>query len=319
MIEPTRVKEIFAGIRKEIGKVIIGQEETVNLMLAALLVKGHILLEGVPGTAKTLTVKTASEILGAEFRRIQMTPDLMPSDVLGTTIFDAKAGAFHVHKGPIFSDLVLVDEINRAPAKTQSALLECMEERQVTIEGKRFALSPIFTVLATQNPLEYEGTYPLPEAQLDRFLFKIILDYPSEEAEKQILGKYEAGFRSDSIEKVGLEHVANIEELKECREIITGVHTKEPVRDYITDVVRATRNWSDIQVGGGVRASIGLFLSSKASALIDGRDFVTPDDVKMMVLPVLRHRIILKPEAEIEGISSDDALKAILNRVKVPR
>lgn len=319
MIEPARVREIFRQIRSEIGKVIIGQEETINLMLAALLVKGHILLEGVPGTAKTLTVKTLAEIIGAGFRRIQMTPDLMPSDVLGTTIFDLKSGSFHTHKGPIFSDLVLVDEINRAPAKTQSALLECMEERQVTIEGNRFSLSPIFSVLATQNPLEYEGTYPLPEAQLDRFLFKIVLDYPSEEAERGILDKFEAGFRADSIEKVGLEHVATVEEIQQCREIIVTVQTKDPVRDYIAEIVRTTRNWSDIQVGGGVRATIGLFLASKAAALLEGRDFVTPDDVKAMVMPVLRHRIILKPEAEIEGISADDTLKALLARVKVPR
>ena len=216
MIELSRVKEIFTGIRQEIGKVIIGQEETVNLLLAALLVKGHILLEGVPGTAKTLLVKTAAEIIGASFRRIQMTPDLMPSDVLGTNIFDSRAGTFHVHKGPIFSDLVLVDEINRAPAKTQSALLECMEERQVTIEGSCFTLSSIFTVMATQNSLEYEGTYPLPEAQLDRFLFKIILDYPSEEAERGILSKFEAGFRSDNIKSVGLNKIATIEEIQEC-------------------------------------------------------------------------------------------------------
>lgn len=319
MIEPARVKEIFDGIRREIGKVIIGQEETVNLLLAALLVKGHILLEGVPGTAKTLTVKTAAEIIGASFRRIQMTPDLMPSDVLGTNIFDAKAGTFHVHKGPIFSDLVLVDEINRAPAKTQSALLECMEERQVTIEGNCFTLSSIFTVMATQNSLEYEGTYPLPEAQLDRFLFKIILNYPSEADERLILSKFEAGFRSDNIKGVGLQKVATIEEIQECRNIISRIQTKEAVINYVTDIVRATRSWSDFQIGAGVRASIGLLLASKAAALLDGREFVTPDDVKAMVYPVLRHRVILKPEAEIEGISTDEALTAILSRIKVPR
>ncbi|HAE40577.1 MAG TPA: magnesium chelatase [Candidatus Riflebacteria bacterium] len=319
MIELARVKQIFEGIRAEIGKVIIGQDETVNLMLAALLVKGHILLEGVPGTAKTLTVKTAAEIIGASFRRIQMTPDLMPSDVLGTNIFDARSGAFHVHKGPIFSDLVLVDEINRAPAKTQSALLECMEERQVTIEGNCFELSAIFTVMATQNSLEYEGTYPLPEAQLDRFLFKILLDYPSEQAERGILGKFEAGFRSDNIKKVGLSKVADIEEIKECREAITRVQTREPVIDYITDIVRATRDWSDFHIGAGVRASIGLLLASKAAALMEGREFVTPDDVKAMVCPVLRHRVILKPEAEIEGINADSALTTMLGRIKVPR
>ena len=319
MIDSAKVKEVFTSIRQEMSKVIVGQQECVDLMLAALLVRGHILLEGVPGTAKTLTVKTMAEILGAGFRRVQMTPDLMPSDVLGTTVYDAKAGGFHTHKGPIFSDLVLVDEINRAPAKTQSALLECMEERQVTIEGNRFPLSSIFTVMATQNPLEYEGTYPLPEAQLDRFLFKIIIDYPSEEGERTILGKFESGFRADRIEKVGLKHVATVPEIIECRENITKIQTKDPVRDYITDIVRATRTWADIQVGAGVRASIGLLLASKAAALLDGREFVTPDDVKTMVFPVLRHRIILRPEAEIEGVSPDDALNAILNRVKVPR
>ncbi len=319
MIDPNRVKEIFEGLRKEIGKVIVGQEEAIDLMLAALLVKGHVLLEGVPGTAKTLTVKTVAEIIGAGFRRIQMTPDLMPSDVLGTTIFDAKSGTFHVHKGPIFSDLVLVDEINRAPAKTQSALLECMEEHQVTIEGQKFSLSSIFTVMATQNPLEYEGTYPLPEAQLDRFLFKIILDYPSEDAEREILTKFESGFRSDAIESVGLEHIATVEEIQQCREILKNIQTKDAVRDYVAEIVRATRTWSDIQIGGGIRASIGLLLASKAAALMNGRAFVTPDDVKMMVFPVLRHRIILRPEAEIEGITPDDALEAILSRIKVPR
>lgn len=319
MIETTRVREIFTSIRAEISKVIIGQDETINLLLAALLVKGHILLEGVPGTAKTLTVKTTAEIIGASFRRIQMTPDLMPSDVLGTNIFDTKAGTFHVHKGPIFSDLILVDEINRAPAKTQSALLECMEERQVTIEGNCFALSPIFTVMATQNSLEYEGTYPLPEAQLDRFLFKIILDYPSEESERSILSKFEAGFRSDNLKDVGLNKIAGIEEIQQCREAISRIQTKEPVINYVTDIVRATRGWADFQTGAGVRASIGLLLASKAAALLNGREFVTPDDVKAMVCPVLRHRVILKPEAEIEGISSDEALQAILSRVKVPR
>ncbi len=319
MIELARVKEIFDGIRQEVHKVIIGQEDTVNLLLAALLVKGHILLEGVPGTAKTLTVKTAATIIGASFRRIQMTPDLMPSDVLGTNVFDARSGSFHVHKGPIFSDLVLVDEINRAPAKTQSALLECMEERQVTIEGNCFALAPIFTVLATQNSLEYEGTYPLPEAQLDRFLFKILIDYPTEEAERGILNKFEDGFRSDNLQKIGLNNIATLQEIIECREAISQIKTKETVINYITEIVRTTRSWPDFHIGAGVRASIGLFLAAKASALLDGREFVTPDDVKAMVCPVMRHRVILKPEAEIEGLSADASLNAILSRIKVPR
>jgi MoxR-like ATPase len=224
-----------------------------------------------------------------------------------------------VHKGPIFSDLVLVDEINRAPAKTQSALLECMEERQVTIEGNCFQLSSIFTVMATQNSLEYEGTYPLPEAQLDRFLFKVILDYPSETAERSILQKFEAGFRSDSLKEVGLEKLTSVEEIQQCRMAISRIQTQEAVINYVTDIVRATRSWSDFQIGAGVRASIGLLLASKAAALLCGRDFVTPDDVKSMVYPVLRHRVNLKPEAEIEGITTDESLTSILARIKVPR
>jgi len=319
MVDVARVREIFSNLKKEIQKVIVGQEEPIDLILSAVLIRGHVLLEGVPGTAKTLTVKTLAQTVQAGFQRIQMTPDLMPSDVLGTNMFDSHTGTFQVHKGPIFSDLVLVDEINRAPAKTQSALLECMEEKQVTIEGNRFPLSPIFTVLATQNPLEYEGTYPLPEAQLDRFMFKILIDYPRDGEENKILEKFEAGFRSDKLSEAGLMAITTPQEIIECQEIIKQVKTKPSIIEYITQIIRASRSAGDIQVGGGVRSSIGVFLASKALALIEGRDFVTPDDVKKMVCPVLRHRIILKPEAEIEGIAPDDALTAIVNQVKVPR
>lgn len=319
MINPEKVKEIFSVIKSEASKVIVGQEKAVDLILAALLVRGHILLEGVPGTAKTLTVKTIAEIIGASFRRVQMTPDLMPSDVLGTTVYDAKSGTFNTHKGPIFCDLALIDEVNRAPAKTQSALLECMEERQVTIEGNKYPLSTIFTVLATQNPLEYEGTYPLPEAQLDRFMFKILIDYPEQVHEQSILQKFETGFRSDNLSSAGLEKVVTLEEIVQCRDSVGKIQTRDDIIKYITEIVRATREWSDIQVGAGVRASISLLLSSKAKALLDGREFVTPDDVKSMVYPVLRHRVILKPEAELEGITSDECLEKIVNRVKVPR
>ncbi len=319
MVDVSRVRDIFAALKKEIQKVIVGQEGAIDLILAAILIRGHVLLEGVPGTAKTLTVKTLAQSIQSGFQRIQMTPDLMPSDVLGTNMFDARTGTFQVHKGPIFSDLVLVDEINRAPAKTQSALLECMEEKQVTIEGNRFPLSPIFTVLATQNPLEYEGTYPLPEAQLDRFIFKILIDYPAAGEENKVLEKFEAGFRSDKLGEAGLTPVTTPQEIAACQEIIKQVKTKPAIIEYITAITRATRGAPDIQVGGGVRSSIGLFLASKAVALIDGRDFTTPDDVKKMVCPVLRHRIILKPEAEIEGVTPDDTLTAIVNQVKVPR
>ncbi|MFZ2957501.1 MAG: MoxR family ATPase [Candidatus Ozemobacteraceae bacterium] len=319
MIEISQVKELLGQMRAEIRKVIVGQEKVVDLILQALLIRGHVLIEGVPGTAKTLTVKTISRIIGADFRRLQMTPDLMPSDVVGTTIYDSKIGEFRVQKGPIFSDLVLVDEINRAPAKTQSALLECMEERQVTIEGNRFDMSPIFMVLATQNPLEYEGTYPLPEAQLDRFIFKILISYPEGSEENQVLERFEAGFRADDLKSVNLSTIATVETVRSCQEAIKQVKTKPGIIDYITGIVRLTRTWNDFLVGGGVRSSIGLHMASKAVALMDGRDYVTPDDVKSIVFPVMRHRIILKPEAEIEGITPDDALKAVVGQVKVPR
>ncbi len=318
-ISKEQVREIFSNLRTEIQKVIVGQASVIELILASLLVRGHVLLEGVPGTAKTLTVKTLAQTIGAKFQRIQMTPDLMPSDVIGTNIFDSRTGTFHIHKGPIFSDLALVDEINRAPAKTQSALLECMEERQVTIEGNQFPLSNIFLVLATQNPLEYEGTYPLPEAQLDRFLFKILINYPEPGEENKVLEKFESGFRSDNLNSVGISPVTSIDEILGCQAAMRQVKTKPPIIEYITSITRTTRNWSDIQVGGGVRSSIGLFMASKALALLDGREFVTPDDVKQMVFPVLRHRIILKPEAEIEGQTPDEVLKAVVAQVKVPR
>ncbi|HEY9069925.1 MAG TPA: MoxR family ATPase [Candidatus Ozemobacteraceae bacterium] len=319
MADFSKVQQVFAALRKELGKVIVGQDQVIDLILTALLVRGHVLLEGVPGTAKTLTVKTISKLMGLSFQRIQMTPDLMPSDVLGTTVFDARTGAFQIHKGPIFCDLVLVDEINRAPAKTQSALLECMEERQVTIEGNRFPLPRVFMVLATQNPLEYEGTYPLPEAQLDRFLFKILIDYPSAAAETTVLERYEKGFRADRLDDAGLQSVTTPDELIACQESLRQVQTKQPIMEYITSIVRLTRTWSDLLVGGGIRADIALFLASKAKALMEGREFVTPDDVKAMTLPVLRHRIILKPEAEIEGATPDQVLQSVLAQVKVPR
>ena len=319
MIDLARVKDVFTRLKAEMQKVIVGQDPVLNLILTGMLAKGHILLEGVPGTAKTLTVKTLAQIIGAKFQRLQMTPDLMPSDIIGTNIFDQRTATFQVQKGPIFADLVLVDEINRAPAKTQSALLECMEERQITIEGQLFPLPPLFMVLATQNPLEYEGTYPLPEAQLDRFLFKGLISYPEAKDENLILERYESGFRAAELKKVGLESIVTLEEMQECQAAIALVKTKPALIDYLSTIVRTTRATNEILVGGGVRASISLLLASKANALIEGRDFVTPDDVKLMTAPVLRHRLILKPETEIEGISTDEILKRILNQVKVPR
>ncbi len=319
MSDIAQVQQTFARLREEVRKIIVGQDQVVEMILTALLMRGHVLLEGVPGTAKTLTVKTITQIIGCAFQRLQMTPDLMPSDILGTNIYDAKTSNFRVQKGPIFADLVLVDEINRAPAKTQSALLECMEERQVTIEGNRFALSPIFMVLATQNPLEYEGTYPLPEAQLDRFAFKVLVPYPTADEEGKMLQQFEAGFRTDRLKEAGLTTIGSVEMVQQCQEMIKKVVTKPPIIDYIATIVRATRNHNDLLVGGGPRSSISLLLASKARALMTGRDYVNPDDVKEMVFPVLRHRVILKPEAEIEGLTADECLKGIVGQVKVPR
>ncbi|MCK5687006.1 MoxR family ATPase [bacterium] len=319
MVEISEVRSMFEKIKAELSKVIIGHEDVVDMIMNAILIRGHVLIEGVPGTAKTLMVKTLAHILGAGFKRLQMTPDLMPSDILGVNIYDASTSTFRVQKGPIFADFVLADEINRAPAKTQSAMLECMEERQVTIEGTRFKLSEIFTILATQNPLEYEGTYPLPEAQLDRFIFKILIPYPENNEESEILGRVENGFRAEKFEKVGLNKVTSLEEIAACQEAIGRITTKQSIIDYIVSIVRLTRTWGGLLVGGGPRASIGIHLASKGVALLDGRDFVTPDDVKKVICPVLRHRIILKPEAEIEGLTPDTCLKSIMAQIKVPR
>lgn len=319
MLEIIKVKEIFGKIKDEIRKAIVGQNDVIDLILAALLCRGHVLLEGVPGTAKTLTIRCLAYCIKANFQRIQMTPDLMPSDIIGTNVFDQKTSSFYVHKGPIFSDIILVDEINRAPAKTQSALLESMEERQVTIEGNKFKLSPIFMVLATQNPLEFEGTYPLPEAQLDRFLFKILINYPSQVEENKILEKFESGFRSDRLEEIGIVQVAEPQDIIQSQELLTKVTTKPTIINYITQIVRTTREHPSIYLGAGVRASIGVLLASKAVALLEGRDYVIPDDVKKVVVPTLRHRIFLKPELELEGVTTDSVLSNILNQIKVPR
>lgn len=319
MPEMNQIHPLLEKFREEVRRIIVGQEEVFQLVLAALLVRGHVLLEGVPGTAKTLLAKTLAQAVGGSFRRIQLTPDLMPSDIVGTQVFDMKSGAFHVQQGPIFSDFVLADEINRAPAKTQSAMLECMAERQVTLEGKRYPLSPVFTVLATQNPLEYEGTYPLPEAQLDRFLFKVFVPCPDLDTERIILQRYDAGFRADEAASTDVSPILTLEGLQAMQEKVKQVQTRPEVLNYVVDVVRLTRDWGQFLVGGGPRATISLLLAAKALAMLDGRDYCNPDDVKRAAFPVLRHRVILRPETEIEGITPDDCLAAILARVDVPR
>jgi MoxR-like ATPase len=311
--------DIAQAVRSEASKVIVGQEEAFTQILIALFSGGHVLLEGVPGTAKTLMAKTLAALTGVEFKRVQFTPDLMPSDVIGTQVFEMGTGQFRLRKGPVFTNILLGDEINRAPAKTQSALLEAMEERQVTIEGERLPLPEPFFVMATQNPVEYEGTYPLPEAQLDRFLFKVIVDYAPQEVEIEVLRRYHAGFDAHRLETVGLRPVMNPGILAQCRAEIRQVQVDDGVLKYVTDIAQASRKSLDLILGGSPRASISLLLAAKTWAAMQNRAYVTPDDVKFLARPVYRHRIILKPEAEIEGLTPDTAMARILARVDVPR
>jgi len=313
------VQDIAGHIRAEAAKVLVGQEEPFTHLLIALFSGGHVLLEGVPGTAKTLMAKTLAALTQTEFKRVQFTPDLMPSDVIGTQVYEMGSGQFRLRQGPIFTNVLLGDEINRAPAKTQSALLEAMEESQVTIEGQRLPLPEPFFVLATQNPIEYEGTYPLPEAQLDRFLFKVLVDYAPQEVEIEVLRRYHDGFDARHLEAIDLQRTVTPETLAHCKEEIRGVQVDEGIFKYITDIAQSSRKTLDLLLGGSPRASISLLLASKAWAAMQGRAFVVPDDVKFLVKPVYRHRIILKPEAEIEGLNADTAMTRILARVEVPR
>jgi MoxR-like ATPase len=313
------VQTAYQSLLTEAKKALVAQEQVLTQMVIALLVRGHVLLEGVPGTAKTLAAKTLAHLVRAEFKRVQFTPDLMPSDIVGTQVFDVNTGKFYLKRGPIFCNVLLADEINRAPAKTQAALLEAMEERQVTIEGDKESLPEPFLVLATQNPIEYEGTYPLPEAQLDRFLFKTAVSYPALDAEAEILRRYHQGFDAHRLAEVGLTPVLTPEDLAELRTQINAVTVEEGILAYITRLADATRHASDLALGASPRASIGMLLASKAYAAIQGRAFVIPDDVKLVALPVLRHRILLKPEAEIEGLDPDGIIRRILASVDVPR
>jgi MoxR-like ATPase len=310
---------IVEQITAELEKVFIGQSEVIEQSIIALLSGGHALLEGVPGTGKTLLVKALSMITGNRFRRVQFTPDLMPSDILGVNIFDVQAKKFEFRPGPVFCDIFLADEINRSPAKTQSALLEVMEEKQATVDGVTHLLSPVFTVFATQNPVEFEGTYPLPEAQVDRFMLKILIDYPQEEAETEILSKVEGGFDAHQLDQANLRTILTNESIQQLRGFTRSLHAAEPVRQYITRIIRQTRTYPQITLGASPRAGVMLLLAAKAKALMNQRDYVTPDDVKDMACPVLRHRILLMPEAEVEGVSTDDCLARILAQVEVPR
>jgi MoxR-like ATPase len=313
------VSSTIQHILTELRKIVVGQDEPIEQILVALLAEGHALIEGVPGTAKTLTVKTLARITGAGFGRIQFTPDLMPSDITGTNVFNITTSDFTLRRGPIFTDILLADEINRTPPKTQAALLEAMEERQVTIDGDPHKLSPLFTVLATENPIEYEGTYPLPEAQLDRFLLKILLGYPSEQAEQQVVANWEAGFNARRLEQVNIIPLAEPDAISRCRIEVRNARMEPGVQHYVVEIVRRTRSHPSVLYGASPRASVALLLCAKALAALRGREFSTPDDVRDIARPVLRHRLSLRAEAELDGATPDAVITDILQNTVVPR
>jgi MoxR-like ATPase len=311
------LKDSIEKVRNEIKKIIVGQEKIIDMMIAAVLADGHVLIEGVPGIAKTLLAKLIARTISADFSRIQFTPDLMPSDIIGTSVFNMKTTEFEFNRGPIFSNIILIDEINRAPAKTQSALFEAMEERQVTVDGTTYKLDNPFTVFATQNPIEHEGTYKLPEAQIDRFLFKVEMDYPLPEEEVKILLDLHSRKNINNLSLI--KPVFTRDSLQQLREKVRTIHLDEKVAAYIAQIVNSTRNNSDLYLGGSPRASISIMVGAKASASLRGRDFVTPDDIREVVYPALRHRLLLTPEREMEGKTPDEIIKTILERVEVPR
>jgi len=310
------VRALAERLTTSVHRIVVGQDETVRLALLALLLAGHLLIEGVPGTAKTLLARTLARLVGGSFKRIQFTPDLMPSDVVGTSVYEISTGQFRIRRGPIFANVVLVDEINRAPAKTHSALLEAMEERQVTLEGDALSLPDPFLVIATQNPVEYEGTYPLPEAELDRFLFKAATRYPAGEEERAILRAHDRG---QPLAEIGSLDPLEDGGLAGARAEVVAVNVEDSVLDYIVRIVAETRRSPDLTLGASPRAGVHLLRAAKAAAAVEGRDFVTPDDVKALVPPTLRHRVVLRAEAEIEGLDPDAVLRRVLSRLEVPR
>ena len=316
-LDLTQLLQNVKQVREEIGKVIVGQEAMIDLLLTALLADGHVLIEGVPGVAKTLTAKLLARVISVDFMRIQFTPDLMPSDVLGTSVFNMKTSEFEFKPGPIFSNIVLIDEINRAPAKTQAALFEVMEERQVTVDGHTHIMKSPYLVVATQNPIEHEGTYRLPEAQLDRFLFKILVGYPNLDQEINIIARQH---NRKSLSATGEVNPAlTAENLHTFRQLTQTVHLEENLMKYIAQLIHETRNNPMLFLGASPRASVAILNSSKAYAILQARDFVTPEDIKTVALPVLRHRIMLNPDKEMEGVSADDVVRQIIDKIEVPR
>jgi MoxR-like ATPase len=312
------VPPLLEHLRQESNKVIVGQEEFRDQCLATLLCRGHALLEGVPGVAKTLLVKTLSRILALEFQRVQCTSDLMPSDIIGTNVLNMATSTFNLHKGPVFTDLLLVDEVNRMPPRTQAALLECMEEYQVTIDGVRHQLPASFSVFATQNPVEFEGTYPLPEAQLDRFLLKIRVPYPATNDEVQILSNVQNGFEAREIDSMGLTPLPP-GLLAQAQQEVKAVKVESALFTYIVQIARRTRDWPSLSLGASPRAAISLMVVARAIAAMDARDDIIPDDVKQAAPPVLRHRVVLKPEADLEGLTADLIIADVLKAVEVPK
>ena len=306
-------------LSQKIGSVVIGQEDLVRQLLIALLSGGHVIIEGVPGTGKTLLVKVLSKIISADFRRIQLTPDILPSDILGTNIFDLNSRDFILKQGPVFTEILLADEINRTPPKTQAALLEAMEEQQVTLDGETMPLPPLFWVIATQNSLEFEGTYPLPEAQLDRFLFKLVVDYPAKDAEKQMLVNARQGFKAKKLDLDRLEAIATVEDILAARKQVQSVRVEDNILDYLLDLVERTRQHPDLILGASPRSAVAWLNATKASACLAGRDYVIPDDVKEVATPLLRHRLLLKPEAQLDNLQVDEVIVSILQQISVPR
>lgn len=304
--------------RTELAKVIVGQEDLINQCLLAILCGGHALLEGVPGIAKTLVIKALARLFDLEFRRVQCTSDLMPADIIGSNVLNLSTSMFSLHRGPLFTDLLLADEVNRMPPRTQAAVLEAMEERQITIDGATHPLSQFFTVFATQNPIEFEGTYPLPEAQLDRFLLKIKVTYPEAEQEVSILQQYHQGFDAHNLDACGLAALPS-DVLAQARAEVRNVKVEPALFRYMVEIIRRSRNWPSLALGASPRAAISLMMVAKAAAGLDSRDFLIPDDVKSSALPVLRHRVMMKPEAALEGLDSDRVLAEIVNSVEVPK
>jgi MoxR-like ATPase len=312
-------RDTFIRLSQALNQIVVGQSQLVQQLLVALLAGGHVILEGVPGTGKTLLVKVLAQLIQAEFRRIQLTPDVLPADITGTNVLDFNSRSFTLKKGPVFTEILLADEINRTPPKTQAALLEAMAEQQVTLDGESLPLPELFWVIATQNPLEFEGTYPLPEAQLDRFLFKLAVNYPDTSSEKQMLLNSQAAFQARRLDIARIKPVAKVEMILQARQAVKQIQVAEPIVDYLLALVQRSRQYPDLALGASPRCAVAWLQTSQAAAWLSGRDYVTPDDVKAVAPPLLRHRLILKPESLLDGIQIEGLIATLLNQVPVPR